>query len=125
MMFRNQGQAFSTDEKSIGISTKILDNENMKKCYRYQEMYTILFPFFRSEDPNVLQRLLDECGAFAQKCDEAGDQIWRKQFRGLAMYGNKQKGIIDKYGRFPHNNEALGRKNTPEEDEYMRLRNKK
>jgi len=52
------------------------------------------------------------------KFGENSSEAWR-------CMATSKKNIIDKYGRFPHNNEALGRKNTPEEDEYMRLRNKK
>jgi len=40
-------------------------------------------------------------------------------------YAMMQKELIEEYGRFPYRNEALGRRNTPEEDEYMRKRNMK
>jgi len=84
-----------------------------------------LFPLFHKEDSDAQQRLYYECEGFAQKCDEAGDQIWKERYEGLMKYAMMQKELIEEYGRFPYRNEALGRRNTPEEDEYMRKRNMK
>jgi uncharacterized protein (DUF924 family) len=35
-------------------------------------------------------------------------------------YAIKHKEIIEKFGRFPHRNEVLGRESTPEEVEYLK-----
>ncbi len=38
---------------------------------------------------------------------------------GFATYGLKHRDIIARFGRFPHRNKALGRKNTPAEAAYL------
>ena len=32
----------------------------------------------------------------------------------------KHKGIIDRFGRYPHRNALLGRESTPEEEEFLK-----
>jgi uncharacterized protein (DUF924 family) len=34
-------------------------------------------------------------------------------------YARAHKNIIERFGRFPHRNRVLGRKNTVEEDEFL------
>ena len=36
-------------------------------------------------------------------------------------YALAHRGIIRRFGRFPHRNQALGRKSTPEEIEFLKL----
>jgi uncharacterized protein (DUF924 family) len=54
-----------------------------------------------------------------------------EQARSVALYtalgdedvldfARRHKDIIDRFGRFPHRNESLGRKNTPEESEFLK-----
>jgi len=40
--------------------------------------------------------------------------------KGFAM---RQKGTLEEFGRYPYRNEALGRKNTPEEELFLKERN--
>ena len=35
----------------------------------------------------------------------------------------RQKGTLEEFGRYPYRNEALGRKNTPEEELFLKERN--
>jgi uncharacterized protein (DUF924 family) len=34
-------------------------------------------------------------------------------------YAQRHKEVIDRFGRFPHRNEALGRESTPDERQYI------
>ena len=38
----------------------------------------------------------------------------------MKLYTIVHYDTIEKFGRFPHRNAVLGRKNTPEEEEYMK-----
>jgi uncharacterized protein (DUF924 family) len=35
-------------------------------------------------------------------------------------YAHRHRGVIARFGRFPHRNEILGRASTPEEIEFLR-----
>ena len=37
----------------------------------------------------------------------------------IAQFAELHRDIVVQFGRFPHRNVLLGRKNTPEEDEYL------
>jgi uncharacterized protein (DUF924 family) len=39
---------------------------------------------------------------------------------GTDKYALNHLEIIERFGRFPHRNDVLGRRNTPEEDEYLK-----
>jgi len=37
-----------------------------------------------------------------------------------ADFARRHKAVVDRFGRFPHRNEALGRETTPEEVEFLK-----
>ncbi len=41
-------------------------------------------------------------------------------FRGAVKLGHSHISMIEKFGRFPHRNEVLGRESTPEQLEYLK-----
>ena len=43
-----------------------------------------------------------------------------EETRGISEWAVKHKVIIDRFGRFPHRNAALGRTSTPEEIEFLK-----
>ena len=44
----------------------------------------------------------------------------RETFRGYLDFALRHREIIDRFGRFPHRNEILGRKSTTEELEFLK-----
>ena len=40
--------------------------------------------------------------------------------RGFTNYARKHQVVIEKFGRFPHRNDVLGRESTEEEIEYLK-----
>jgi uncharacterized protein (DUF924 family) len=43
----------------------------------------------------------------------------RETFLTVAQFAELHRDIIEQFGRFPHRNKLLKRKNTAEEDEYL------
>jgi uncharacterized protein (DUF924 family) len=43
----------------------------------------------------------------------------RETFRTVAQFAELHKDIVDRFGRFPHRNQLLGREDTAEEAEYL------
>ena len=43
-----------------------------------------------------------------------------EQFKMIYDYSVKHLEIIERFGRFPHRNEILGRESTPEEIEFLK-----
>jgi len=82
-----------------------------------------LFSLYKSEDPADLDKLFNEASNLSQYCDEAGDLIWKELFDSMKGFAMRQKGTLEEFGRYPYRNEALGRKNTPEEELFLKERN--
>ncbi len=53
------------------------------------------------------------------KLTEAVSPTFRETFATIAQFAELHRDIIEQFGRFPHRNKLLNRKNTPEEDEYL------
>ena len=70
-----------------------------------QQRWFLYMPFQHSEDRAVQVRSIE---LFTQ----LGDQ------ENLG-YARRHQEIIDRFGRFPHRNDALGRESTPEERQYV------
>jgi uncharacterized protein (DUF924 family) len=43
----------------------------------------------------------------------------KETFLTTAQFAELHRDIIEKFGRFPHRNPALGRENTPDENTYL------
>lgn len=105
-MFRGTAQAFATDASALRIAEAALDAGLDRQLKPVQRQFLYL-PFQHSE--------------------QAADQE-----RSIALYaalGNahaldfarRHKAIIDRFGRFPHRNGALGRPSTAEETAFLAL----
>jgi uncharacterized protein (DUF924 family) len=44
----------------------------------------------------------------------------RKEYEGFLDYAKRHRDIIERFGRFPHRNAALGRQSTPDEIEFLK-----
>ena len=72
-------------------------------------LYFFLYlPFQHSESLSDQKRSVALFGAMAD-ANPAGD-----------MYAKRHLVPIEKFGRFPHRNEVLGRESTPEEIEFLK-----
>ena len=104
-IFRGTARAFATDEKARDIARYALDQGYDKHFSRWPKTFCYL-PFEHSED------LADQERAIVL-------------YEGLNNEESLKSAIghhdaIKRFGRFPHRNKAMGRQNTPEEEEYLK-----
>jgi uncharacterized protein (DUF924 family) len=103
-LYRGSAHAFATDPKARAIALVAVDRGFDRKVEPLLRNFFYL-PFMHSEG------LADQDYGLAL-CTEAGDPENIK-WAGL------HRDIIVRFGRFPHRNRALGRKTTPEEQEFL------
>ena len=103
-LYRSSAHAFATDPKARAVALGAVDNGFDRQVEPILRNFFYL-PFAHSE------RLADQDYGLAL-CTEAGDPDNIK-WAGL------HRDIIVRFGRFPHRNRALGRKTTPEEQEFL------
>jgi uncharacterized protein (DUF924 family) len=104
-LFRGSAQAFATDalarEVACGAIAKGFD-EGLGKDQRL----FLYLPFEHSEDKADQERSVELISSL-------GDP-------DLADWAVRHKAVVDRFGRFPHRNAALGRVATPEEDAFLK-----
>jgi uncharacterized protein (DUF924 family) len=108
-MFRGDPKTYATDDKAREAARHAVEHAYDRELPPYGRLFVYL-PFEHSEDLED-QRFSVEL------------------FRGLAAdigseelldYAVRHLEIIERFGRFPHRNEILGRATTPEEAEFLR-----
>jgi len=102
-MFRDDKQSFEADELALSLSKEAIASGDDMKLPEDQRQF-IYMPFMHSESREVHEEAL---ALFTEKGTES-----------TLEYEIKHKAIIDRFGRYPHRNEVMGRTSTPEELEF-------
>lgn len=104
-MFRGDPRAFATDPRARAAARTALA-ENWDLDTPTPERQFFYLPFEHSEDP-ADQALAVEC--FTTRMDNPDS----------ALHARAHQAIIQRFGRFPFRNAALGRSSSPEELAFM------
>ena len=103
-MFRGTAQAFATDAVALKISKDAIAAKLDTQLTPQQRAF-LYMPFQHVEDRNDQARSVELFSALGAES---------------LSYARQHKEVIDRFGRFPHRNAALGRESTPEEIEFMK-----
>lgn len=104
-LFRGTARAFATDAKALDISQRAIAAKLDQPLTVPQRTF-LYMPFQHAEDPQVQQRSIE-------LFESLGDAE-------VLSFARRHKEVIDRFGRYPHRNAALGRSSTPEEVEFMK-----
>jgi uncharacterized protein (DUF924 family) len=104
-LFRGTARAFATDPVARRLANAAVDS-GIDTMMAKRERIFLYLPFEHSEDAADQVRSVALLGAL-------GDPE-------LDKYALAHKVIIDRFGRFPHRNVALGRVSTPEEIAFLK-----
>lgn len=108
-MFRGSGQAFEADAKAVAVAEKaIARGQDMRVPGRLRSFFYM--PFMHSEDLDQQNRC---CLAFERLSEEI------ESAKASLQHAHQHRSVIERFGRFPHRNESLGRGSTPEEAEWL------
>ncbi len=108
-MFRGDPKTYATDDKALAAARHAVEHAYDRELSPYERLFVYL-PFEHSEDLED-QRFSVEL--FRGLAAEMGSE-------DLLGYAVRHLEIIERFGRFPHRNEILGRATTPEEAEFLR-----
>ena len=103
-LYRGTADAFATDELAVAIARGIVAKGWDKSWDKYRRLFAYL-PFEHSEDMDDQRESL----RLIAQLDDAD----------LLSFAQKHFDIIEKFGRYPHRNEILGRQSRPEEAEAI------
>jgi len=103
-MFRGTAKSFSTEQQAVEI-TKHAIEKGFDNEIRIDRVSFLYMPLMHSENMND-QNL-------AVLCFE------KAALENNLHFAKHHRGIVEKYGRFPHRNEALSRKSSQAEIDYL------
>jgi len=106
-MFRGSPKAFATDPMALTLAQEARRLKEDKKLDG-QKRYFMYMPYMHSESTSVHKK------AFWLFLSLPLKSWW-----SWIKFEYKHKKIIDRFGRYPHRNDDLGRVSTPEELEFL------
>jgi len=112
--YRGTSEAFAYDEQAVAYARQIYEQEHYKE-YQLGQWLFLCTPGEHSENPADHEMNM----AFVAFAEEK----FEEQLSGKGFMAKKavldHKVVIDRFGRFPHRNAALGRESTLEEEAWL------
>lgn len=104
-LWRNDIRTYTQDKMAIALAQEAVNHPDYNKLSTLEKRY-ILLPFMHSESL--------ELHDWAYKYfEELGDEEFM-------YYEILHREVLEKFGRYPYQNDDLGRESTPEELEYIK-----
>jgi uncharacterized protein (DUF924 family) len=113
-IYRGTAQAFAQDPAAQKLTLAGIDSGIDRELAPVQRSFFYL-PLEHAEDPE-LQALSVEC---YERLAAAVTDKWRKDYASFLDYARRHRDVIERFGRFPHRNAALGRPPTLEETDFL------
>jgi uncharacterized protein (DUF924 family) len=113
-IYRNTVKAFEKDKMALKLCVEGAMEKKDKGLTAIQRVFFYM-PLQHAESAKVQSKACDLYNKLAQ----AVSPTYRETFRTIAQFAELHRDIVARFGRFPHRNKLLNRKNTPEEDQYL------
>jgi uncharacterized protein (DUF924 family) len=114
-LYRGTTRAFAGDRRAQALATEMLETGGAREL-TFEERHFVYMPLLHAEDARLLDRYNE---LFPRSLDSVPE--WARALLGDGIeQGLKYRDLMRRFGRFPHRNEALGRRSTPEEIEFLK-----
>jgi len=113
-IYRNKAEAFAMDKAALKLCVEGAMEKKDKGLTPIQRVFFYM-PLQHSESRKVQEK---SCQIY-NKLAGAVSATYKETFETIAQFAELHADIVRRFGRFPHRNTILKRKNSPEEDEYL------
>lgn len=113
-LHRDHADAFGGDAAAMHAAQRAIEAGFDARLHPVEATFLYL-PFEHAEDVAAQERCVDLFGRLCARAPEGLEAV----FESNLEYARRHKAVIDRFGRFPHRNAALGRNSTPEEVRYL------
>lgn len=113
-IYRNTPAAFEKDPAALKLCVEGAMEGKDKGLSPIQRVFFYM-PLQHAESRKVQAKSVELFARLA----EAVSPTLRETFMTVAQFAELHRDIVERFGRFPHRNEMLNRKNTAEENEYL------
>jgi len=118
-VYRGTPGSFAHDKRALAICLGGIGNGTDREL-PFSERYMFLMPFMHAEDRELQRRGVEEFDTLGREAEQAGaSEGLVAMLRSAKEFAEKHAAIIERFGRFPHRNEILGRASTAEEIEFL------
>ena len=107
--WRNTPQSFAGDALALAAARALVGAGADRTLPPLQRAF-VYMPFEHAEDATMQERAVELFGVLAAE---------HPGFDEMLDYAHRHRGVIARFGRFPHRNDILGRASTPEEVEFL------
>jgi len=117
-IFRNTARAFSGDSRARSIAGKFIERKTHNHLeLPYAERSFTYLPFEHSE--NVEDQELS-VNLYSKLVEDFKGTEFEEIAKINLEFAIRHKEVINMFGRYPQRNKALGRENTPEEEQFLK-----
>jgi uncharacterized protein (DUF924 family) len=113
-LFRGSAAAFAHDAAALATARRALAAGHQRALAPVEHLF-LLLPFEHAESLAAQDECVARASALARDCPPE----WREVMRSFVPYAEQHRAIVERFGRFPHRNAALGRASTPAEQAYL------
>jgi len=113
-IYRNTAEAFAKDKSALKLCVEGAMQKQDKGLTPIQRVFFYM-PLQHAESRKVQAKSVEIYSRLAQ----AVSPTYRETFETVAQFAELHRDIIEQFGRFPHRNKVLNRKNSPEEEQYL------
>ena len=107
--YRGKPEAFSGDLLALLAARSLVDSGADRLLEPQQRAFAYM-PFEHAEDARMQECAVELFGRLAQE---------HEGFTEMLDYAHRHRGVIARFGRFPHRNPILGRASTADELHYL------
>lgn len=107
---RGRARAFAGDPRALQVARVLVASGRDRELTGVQRQFAYL-PFEHAEDRAHQRTAVQLFEQLERDCPEVGE---------LHRWAVAHQVIVERFGRFPHRNAALGRASTPEEIEFLK-----
>jgi len=107
--YRGTPESFAGDTLALGAARQLVESGAYLALSPWERSF-VYMPFEHAEDARMQEQAVDLFTELAAA---------HEGFSQSLDYAHRHRGVIARFGRFPHRNAILGRASTPEELDYL------
>ncbi|MGB3668848.1 MAG: DUF924 family protein [Phormidesmis sp.] len=112
-LYRGTPRSFATDTQALSVAEQFVNSGADKSLIPAQRFF-VYVPFEHSEKMEHQNRCVALMQQLNQEFPDLDDGL-----KGGLDYAIRHQAVIERFGRFPHRNEILGRQSTSEEITFL------
>jgi uncharacterized protein (DUF924 family) len=113
-IYRNTADAFAKDKVALKLCVEGAMQKKDKGLAPIQRVFFYM-PLQHAESRKVQAKSVE----IFRKLADAVSPTYRETFETVAQFAELHRDIVERFGRFPHRNRLLKRRNTPEEEQFL------